>query len=313
MNENDDRRELTVSEQDVGVRLDLFLCERIAELSRNAAVRLIENGNVEVCGQLGVKNRRLKTGDTVAVTMPQPASLGTQAQDIPLVVVYEDSDLLVIDKPRGMVVHPAVGNRDGTLVNALLAHCGDSLSGINGVLRPGIVHRIDKNTSGLLVVAKNDMAHRSLAEQIARHDMNRVYEAIVHGNIKQNSGTIDAPIGRSLRDRKKYCVTDRNSKSAVTHFEVIERYGSYTRLKLRLETGRTHQIRVHMAHIGHPVAGDTVYGPRTTPKSLGGQCLHARTLGFIHPVSGEYLEFDSAPPEYFENFASTLSKGANNG
>lgn len=223
-------------------------------------------------------------------------------------IVYEDDDLLVVDKPKGMVVHPAPGNPDGTLVNALLYHCGDSLSGINGVIRPGIVHRIDKDTSGLLIVAKNDFAHVNLAEQIRVHSFTREYRAVVHGNLKQDEGTVNAPIGRSPKDRKKMAVTDRHSRNAVTHYQVLERFGDYTYIKCRLETGRTHQIRVHMAYLGHPLAGDTVYGPKNTPKSLNGQCLHAGLIGFIHPRTGEYMEFSSELPDYFQTFLRTLEQ-----
>ena len=221
-------------------------------------------------------------------------------------IVYEDDALLVVDKPKGMVVHPAPGNPDGTLVNALLYHCGDSLSGINGVIRPGIVHRIDKDTSGLLVVAKNDKAHIALQEQIQSHSFTREYRAVVHGNFREDSGTIDAPIGRNPKDRKKMAVTTQHSRPAVTHFEVLERYRDYNYIKCRLETGRTHQIRVHMAYRGHPVAGDLVYGPSNTPKSLQGQCLHAGLIGFIHPETGEYMEFTSELPETFTKFLRGL-------
>lgn len=223
-------------------------------------------------------------------------------------IIYEDNDLLVVNKPKGMVVHPAAGNYDGTLVNALLYHCGDSLSGINGVMRPGIVHRIDKDTSGLLIVAKNDFAHFSLAEQIKEHSFTREYEAIVYGNLKDDEGTVNAPIGRSQYDRKKMCVTEKNSKHAVTHYRVIARYKGYTHIKCILETGRTHQIRVHMAYIGHPVSGDLVYGVKNEKVDFTGQCLHARKIGFVHPRSGKYLEFTSQLPEYFRNYLEKLDK-----
>ena len=302
---------LEACEADDGMRLDAFVAECVDELSRTAAAKLALEGAIAIGGKPSAKNTRVKAGDVITVTLREAAPCEALPQDIPLNVVYEDDCLLVVDKPRGMVVHPAAGNPDGTLVNALLFHCGGSLSGINGVLRPGIVHRIDKDTSGLLVVAKNDAAHRELARQIALHSVTRVYEAIVHGNITE-SGTIDAPIGRDARERKRFCVTDKNSKSAVTHYEPVESANGFTRVRLRLETGRTHQIRVHMAYIGHPVAGDPVYGPKNTPK-LGGQCLHARALGFIHPSTGNYIEFDSPPPEYFEEFARKLGMGAQDG
>ena len=302
---------LEACEADDGMRLDAFVAECVDELSRTAAAKLALEGAIALGGKPSAKNTRVKAGDVITVTLREAAPCEALPQDIPLNVVYEDDCLLVVDKPRGMVVHPAAGNPDGTLVNALLFHCGGSLSGINGVLRPGIVHRIDKDTSGLLVVAKNDAAHRELARQIALHSVTRVYEAIVHGNIAEG-GTIDAPIGRDARERKRFCVTEKNSKSAITHYEPVESAGGFTRVRLRLETGRTHQIRVHMAYIGHPVAVDPVYGPRNTPK-LGGQCLHARTLGFVHPASGKYIEFDSPPPEYFEEFARKLGMGAQDG
>ena len=240
--------------------------------------------------------------------IPEPVSDEALPEDIPLDIVYEDEDLLVVNKPKGMVVHPAAGNLTGTLVNALLAHCGDSLSGINGVVRPGIVHRIDKDTSGLLIVAKNDMAHQSLAAQIKEHSFTRVYEAIVYGNFKEDEGVVNAPIGRDARDRKKMTVTEKNSRNAVTHFRVLTRYGEFTHLRLQLETGRTHQIRVHMAHLGHPVAGDPVYGPSKVIKALEGQCLHARVIGFVHPRTGEYLEFSSDLPKYFTAFIDKLTR-----
>lgn len=292
-----------------GMRLDSFLAQcDDGRVSRSTAVKLIEDGAVLLNGERAIKKDKVKAGDIVAVTFPDPEPCEAQPENIPLDIVYEDDYLLVVNKPRGMVVHPAPGSPDGTLVNALLYHCAGRLSGINGVMRPGIVHRIDKDTSGLLVVAKTDEAHRVLAEKIAAHDFTRVYEAIAHGRFKQISGTIDAPIGRDPRDRKRFCVTEKNSRSAVTHYEVIEQYERFARLRLRLETGRTHQIRVHLAYIGHPIAGDPVYAPRSTPP-LGGQCLHARTLGFVHPITGEYLEFDCPPPEYFQRFAASLKKG----
>ncbi|MCR5652672.1 MAG: RluA family pseudouridine synthase, partial [Ruminococcus sp.] len=245
-------------------------------------------------------------GDRVEISVPEPVAYEAKAENIPLDIVYEDDDLLVVNKPKGMVVHPAAGNYEGTLVNALLYHCKGKLSGINGVIRPGIVHRIDKDTSGLLLVAKNDKAHNNLAEQIKEHSLTREYEAIVYGNIEDDSGVIDAPIGRHHSDRKRMAVTDKNSKNAVTHFEVIERLKGYTYMKFRLETGRTHQIRVHCAYIGHPVSGDKVYGVKNEKTSLDGQCLHARKIGFIHPATGEYMEFVSDLPEYFEKYLIKL-------
>ena len=248
-----------------------------------------------------------KAGERIELLIPPPETMDAKPEDIPLEIVYEDDDLLVVNKPKGMVVHPAPGHSSGTLVNALLYHCGDSLSGINGVIRPGIVHRIDKDTSGLLIVAKNDTAHAHLAQQIKEHSFTRIYEAVVYGNVKEDSGTVDAPIGRHPTDRKRMCVTEKNSRNAVTHYEVLARYPGFTHLRLKLETGRTHQIRVHMAYLGHPVAGDPVYGVKKVITSLGGQCLHARVIGFVHPTTGEYLEFTSELPAYFTTFLKKLS------
>lgn len=287
-----------------GDRLDKFLFERNVGLTRTAAARLIEEKSCTVNGKSVQKNYRLHTGDKILLSIPEPESVDILPENIPLEIVYEDSDLLVVNKPKGMVVHPAAGHSSGTLVNALMHHCGNSLSGINGEIRPGIVHRIDKDTSGLLIIAKNDFAHRGLAEQIKVHSFTREYEAVVTGTIKED-GTVNAPIGRHKTDRKKMCITTENSRNAITHYNVIENMTGYTHLRLRLETGRTHQIRVHMAYIGHPVAGDEVYG-NGKPKSLGGQCLHARKIGFIHPVSGEYMEFESELPEYFVKFLKSI-------
>ena len=284
-----------------GTRLDVTVA-LAAEVSRSYAARLIEEGNVTVNGAGSLKNCKLKVGDRVEITLPDPEPLSVEAQDIPLDIVYEDADLLVVNKPKGMVVHPAAGNYEGTLVNALLHHCGDSLSGINGVMRPGILHRIDKDTSGLLMVAKNDNAHQLLSEQIKEHSFTREYEAVVYGTFKEEKGTVNAPIGRHPVKRKQMAVTDKNSKPATTHFTVLGSGGGFTHLRLRLETGRTHQIRVHMAYIGHPVAGDSVYGPKKVIKELGGQCLHAKKIGFVHPSTGEYMEFESELPQYFKGF-----------
>lgn len=289
-----------------GIRVDKFIADSDLGISRSAAAGLIENELVTVNGSLVNKKHKLSDGDIVEVNVPDPVEYEAKAENIPLNVVYEDEYLLVVNKPKGMVVHPAAGNYDGTLVNALLYHCGDSLSGINGVMRPGIVHRIDKDTSGLLIVAKNDFAHSSLAAQIKEHSFTREYEAVVFGNLKNDSGTVDAHIGRNPNDRKKMCVTQKNSKNAVTHYTVIRRYKGYTHIKCKLETGRTHQIRVHMAYIGHPVAGDKVYGVKNEKVSFDGQCLHAKKIGFIHPKTNEYMEFDSELPEYFEKFLNKL-------
>lgn len=299
--------EFNIDESFEGKRIDSGV-SLLAGITRSAAQGLIDDGFVTVGGKPAVKSVKLHCGDVVKVIMPPPKPLETAAENIPLDIVYEDSDLLVVNKPRGMVVHPAPGNYEGTLVNALLYHCGDSLSGINGVIRPGIVHRIDKDTSGLLLIAKNDKAHLSLAAQIKAHSVTRIYEAVVRGTLKTQSGVIDAPIGRSPNDRKKMTITDHNSKNAVTHYDIIKLFNKYTQVKLRLETGRTHQIRVHMSHIGHPVAGDPVYGGglNKLEESLHGQCLHARVLGFVHPTTGEYMEFTSDLPLYFTDFLKKL-------
>lgn len=289
-----------------GERIDRFLTEQFSDKTRSFVQKLIEDKDVLVNGQTVSKNYKLRAGDCVEVSLPEPVPLNVGAENIPLDILYEDADLLVVNKPKGMVVHPAAGNEDGTLVNALLYHCRDSLSGINGVLRPGIVHRIDKDTSGVLMVAKNDRAHQHLAAQIKEHSFLREYRAIVYGNVKEDSGIIDAPIGRSNKDRKKMCVTDQNARQAVTHFAVLERFRGFTYLKFRLETGRTHQIRVHMAYLGHPIAGDPVYGPKKVLSQLNGQCLHAMTLGFEHPTSGEWMEFTAPLPCCFTDFLDSL-------
>lgn len=290
-----------------GIRLDKFISVADVGLSRSAAVNLIENSGVTVNDNQVDKKYRLSAGDVVILQIPDPVPYEAKAENIPLDIVYEDEYLLVVNKPKGMVVHPAAGNYDGTLVNALLYHCGNSLSGINGVLRPGIVHRIDKDTSGLLIVAKSDFAHAHLAKQIKDHSFTREYEAVVFGNLKNDEGTVDAPIGRNPNDRKKMCVTTKNSKNAVTHYSVIRRYKGYTHIKCILETGRTHQIRVHMAYLGHPVAGDSVYGVKNEKVPFTGQCLHARKIGFVHPKTEEYLEFTSQLPDYFNDFLTKLN------
>ena len=283
-----------------GTRIDVYTA-LAAEITRSRAAALIEEGNVLIGGKPAAKNSRLKAGDMVTVTIPEPRSYEVTAENIPLEIVYEDDDLLVVNKPKGMVVHPAAGNESGTLVNALLYHCGASLSGIGGVLRPGIVHRIDKNTSGLLMVAKNDLAHQSLAKQIKEHSFTREYEAVVYGVFREKEGTVNAPIGRHPVKRKQMAVVP-DGREAITHYRVLAENGGFSHVALRLETGRTHQIRVHMAYIGHPVAGDEVYGPHKVITALGGQCLHAKKVGFDHPRTGERMEFDSALPPYFHDF-----------
>ena len=299
--------EFIVSNEHVGERVDKALPLIHSDFSRNSVQQLITDGLVLVNGAPCNKKTSLKLGDVISVQVPDPVTLSVEAEDIPLDIVYEDDHLLVVNKPKGMVVHPAAGNYNGTLVNALIHHCGDSLSGINGVIRPGIVHRIDKDTSGLLVVAKNDVAHKGLAEQIKEHSFTRVYNTVVVGNVRDDFGTIDAPIGRHPKDRKKQAITDKNSRNAVTHFEVLERFNGFTFLKVTLETGRTHQIRVHMAYRGTPVAGDVVYGNPKKTYGLEGQCLNASTIGFIHPVTGEYLEFTTELPQYFKDFLRRIS------
>lgn len=298
--------EFKINNENTALRIDKFLSDNIPDVTRSAIQGYITDGCIKVNDVAVNKNYKTRLNDVVTVFLPDPVELEAIPENIPLDIVYEDNDVIVVNKPKGMVVHPAAGNYTGTLVNALLYHCKDSLSGINGVLRPGIVHRIDKNTSGLLIVAKNDTAHKGLAEQIKEHSFTRQYETIVYGNIKEDTGTINQPIGRNPSDRKKMAVTAQNSKNAVTHFKVLERFNEFTHLAVNLETGRTHQIRVHMAYINHPVAGDEVYGPKKVITKLNGQCLHARKIGFVHPVSGEYLEFTSELPQYFTGFLNEL-------
>ena len=291
-----------------GERLDAFLARSAEGLTRSAAQKLLEEGCVLRNGLPGKKNDRLNPGDAVIVTIPEPKAVDIQPTEMPLDIVYEDEDVLVINKPKGLVVHPAAGHQDDTLVNGLLYAMGDDLSGINGELRPGIVHRIDKDTSGLLAVAKNDLAHTVLASQLKDHSMARTYEAIVCGSFREDSGTVDAPIGRHPSDRKKMCVIQRNSKPAVTHWEVVARYRGYTHIRCRLETGRTHQIRVHMAHIGHPILGDTVYGHKKAELGQDSQCLHAGQLCFRHPRDGRPVLVFAPLPEYFQQVLEKLKK-----
>ncbi len=289
-------------------RIDTYLAAEL-DISRSMAQQWLADSLVQVNGKAISKSYKLCGGEEITVEIPAPVAYEVKAEPIPLEIVYEDVDLLVVNKPKGMVVHPAAGHYEGTLVNALLHHCGNSLSGINGVLRPGIVHRIDMDTSGLLIVAKNDKAHQGLSEQIKVHSFSRVYEAVVVGHLKEQAGTVEAPIGRHPTHRKKMAVTLTNSKPATTHYEVLTEYPGYSHVRLRLETGRTHQIRVHMAYLGHPVAGDTVYGAANQPKEcrdLSGQCLHAKEIGFIHPISGEPLCFSSELPTYFCNFLDKI-------
>ena len=291
-----------------GERLDAFLARMGEGLTRSAAQKLIEQGQVLRNGKPGKKNDKLNPGDVIEYTVPEAKPVDIVATEMPLDIVYEDEDVLVINKPKGLVVHPAAGHQEDTLVNGLLYAMGDDLSGINGELRPGIVHRIDKDTSGLLAVAKNDLAHTMLASQLKDHSMARTYDAIVCGNLKEDSGTVDAPIGRHPTDRKKMCVTQRNSKPAVTHWEVVTRYKGYTHIRCKLETGRTHQIRVHMAYIGHPILGDTVYGHKKPELGQSSQCLHAGALCFAHPRDGRPILVFAQLPQYFQDVLDKLEK-----
>ena len=297
---------LLAGSENAGQRLDSFLAAGMEELTRSAAQRLIGEGRVSVNGRPAAKSYKIVGGETVQVALPEPEITDVVAQDIPLDVVYEDDDVIVVNKPVGLVVHPAPGHPDGTLVNALLHHCGDSLSGIGGEKRPGIVHRIDRDTSGLIIAAKNDLAHQALAAQLQDHTLARTYEAVVIGNLRQDTGTVDAPIGRHHTDRKKMAVTDHGGRTAVTHYEVLERYQGYTYVRCRLETGRTHQIRVHMAHIGHPIYGDTVYGAKKPAPGMTGQCLHAVGLRFIHPRTHAPVELSCPLNEEITAFLRKL-------
>ena len=288
------------------MRLDKYLAEQFPEQTRSYLQKLIKEGQVLVNGKTVKSGYQLSKGDEVSVTIPEPKELDVEPQKMDLDIVYEDEDVILINKPKGMVVHPAPGHTTDTLVNGLLYHCKDNLSGINGVARPGIVHRIDRDTTGILIVCKNDMSHNSIAAQLKEHSINRRYRALVHGNLKEDTGTVEDPIGRHPVDRKKMAINERNGKPAVTHFTVLERFGNYTLIECKLETGRTHQIRVHMTSIGHPLVGDEVYGPAKCPFKLQGQCLHAMVLGFVHPRTGEYMEFSADLPEYFEDLLKKL-------
>ena len=292
---------IIVTRENRGKRLDTFIAGS-SDYTRNSVQLLMDRGNIFVNGKICSKSYKVKENDEIVINVPPARDMGIIAQDIPLDIYYEDDDLLVVNKPKGMVVHPANGNESGTLVNALMYHCKGSLSGINGEIRPGIVHRIDKDTSGLLVVAKNDKAHEGLAAQFKEHSVTRVYNAIVYGNLKNDEGDIDAPIGRHKTDRKKFCVTEVNSKSAFTHYKVLERLKGFTLIECRLKTGRTHQIRVHMQSIGHPLAGDPVYGPKNIIGELDGQALHRGVIGFVHPIKKEYMEFSAPWCSQFQKF-----------
>jgi len=293
---------------DENIRIDRFIASHLEGVTRSHIQKLIDDGFVLVDGKIVKSNYKLKNGQNIEVTVPKAKQLDIKAEDIKLDIVYEDEHMLVVNKPQNMVVHPAAGNYEGTLVNALMHHCGDSLSGINGVIRPGIVHRIDKDTSGLLLVAKDDETHIGLSEQIKEHSLTRKYIAIVHGNFKNDEGTVDAPIGRHPTDRKKMCITEKNSKNAVTHYKVLQRFMEYTLVECKLETGRTHQIRVHMASLGHPVMGDKTYGVKKEKYNLTGQLLHAKIVGFVHPITKEYMEFETEIPERFKKFLNRAEK-----
>lgn len=298
----------TAEKADINKRIDLYLNEELDEISRSAIQKLIEKENVTVNGKGIGKNYKLREGDTIEVEIPEPEGINIEAENIPLDILYEDDDLIVVNKPQDMVVHPAPGHYSGTLVNGLMYHCGDNLSGINGVLRPGIVHRIDKDTSGVLVIAKSDLAHRELSRQLAEHSMTRIYNAVVYNGFDEDEGTVSTLIGRSQNDRKKMAVLKTGGRNAVTHYRVLKRMGKFTLVELKLETGRTHQIRVHMAHIGHPLLGDPVYGPKKQIFNLQGQVLHAKVLGFVHPRTMEYMEFSTELPEYFNKLIDRLEK-----
>ena len=307
MNENGLQR-LTVSPEDAGVRIDKYLVEQLPDITRSYLQKLLKDGSVQMNGKPVKASTKTAAGALIALTIPEPEEPEILPEDIPLDILYEDSDVILINKPKDMVVHPAAGHYTGTLVNALMYHCKGDLSGINGVLRPGIVHRIDKDTTGVLIVCKNDRAHNALAEQLKEHSITRKYRAIVCGNLKEDEGTVDAPLGRHPQDRKKMAIVRSGGKRAVTHYRVLERFGNYTYIECRLETGRTHQIRVHMASLGHPLLGDEIYGRAKSPFKLEGQTLHAMVLGFIHPTTGEYMEFEAPLPEYFEKLLEKLRK-----
>ena len=308
MSENGLQR-LTVSPEEAGVRIDKYLAEQLPDITRSYLQKLLKDGSVQMNGKPVKTSTKTAAGAVIELTIPDPEEPEILPEEIPLDILYEDSDVILINKPKDMVVHPAAGHYTGTLVNALMYHCKGDLSGINGVLRPGIVHRIDKDTTGVLIVCKNDKAHNALAEQLKEHSITRKYRAIVCGNLKEDEGTVDAPLGRHPQDRKKMAIVRTGGKRAVTHYRVLERFGNYTYIECQLETGRTHQIRVHMASLGHPLLGDEVYGRVKSPFKLEGQTLHAMVLGFIHPTTGEYMEFEAPLPEYFEKLLEKLRRG----
>ena len=300
------KKEIFVTEEISGDRIDKFLSEQCEELSRSFLQKLLKSGEVYVNTKAVKPSYKVTEGDMISFEVPEAVEPEILPEDIPLEILYEDHDVVLVNKPKGMVVHPAAGHYTGTLVNALMFHCKDDLSGINGVMRPGIVHRIDMDTTGVLIICKNDLSHNSIAEQLKEHSITRRYQAIVHGNLKYDEGVIDAPVGRHPKDRKKMCINHQNGKNAVTHYKVLNRFNGYTHIECRLETGRTHQIRVHMSSIGHPLLGDQVYGPAKSPFKLQGQTLHAGILGFIHPRTGNYMEFEAPLPEYFTKLLRVL-------
>lgn len=299
---------INLTARNSGERIDRFLSKDLENLSRSYLQKLLKDGDIIVNGKVVKANYKVSQGDEIQVSIPEPETPDILPENIPLDILYEDDDILVVNKPKGMVVHPAPGHYSHTLVNAVMYHCGERLSGINGVLRPGIVHRIDMDTTGSLLICKNDHAHQILAEELKEHSITRRYHAIVHGNIKEDTGTVNAPIGRHPVDRKKMSTKAPNGRHAVTHYKVLERFGDYTYIECELETGRTHQIRVHMSSIGHPILGDTVYGPTKCPYKLQGQTLHAKILGITHPTTGEYMEFDAPLPEYFSDLLQRLRR-----
>ena len=299
---------INLTAQNPGERIDRFLSKDLETLSRSYLQKLLKDGDISVNGKPVKANYKVSEGDKIQIRIPEPENPDILPENIPLDILYEDDDILVVNKPKGMVVHPAPGHYSHTLVNAVMYHCGERLSGINGVLRPGIVHRIDMDTTGSLLICKNDHAHQILAEELKEHSITRRYHAIVHGNIKEDTGTVNAPIGRHPVDRKKMSTKSPNGRHAVTHYKVLERFGDYTYIECELETGRTHQIRVHMASIGHPILGDAVYGPAKCPYKLQGQTLHAKILGIMHPTTGEYMEFDAPLPDYFSDLLQRLRR-----
>ena len=297
---------ITVSKEEVDLRIDALICKHYPQYSRSFIQKLIKNGSVTILDKTVKPNYKCKANDKIDISIPEPVEVDIKPENIPLDIVYEDNDILIVNKPKGMVVHPSAGHYTGTLVNGLMYHCRDNLSGINGELRPGIVHRIDMDTTGLLIVCKNDFSHNEIAKQLKVHSVTRRYIALVRDNIVEDEGVVDAPIGRNKTDRKKMAINYQNGKRAVTHYKVLERFGAYTLIQCELETGRTHQIRVHMASIHHPLLGDTVYGSEKQPFALQGQCLHAQVIGFIHPVTKQYMEFFAPLPDYFENLLDKL-------